>query len=167
MTLVADDVLLQATSSQILPELLDAAAWWAGRKDSKCSTSKYSYLQTGEGQTATLCLDGETLKTAKSENYLGMTLTAIGIKTAKSIQRVIAAEAEVTRLTNCNWSSLRLPPSQIGPAYNSVVRYKYTYSLLFLHNMKEIEATDQRLSDRTQRALLKTRENLHVTARKR
>lgn len=54
MTLVEDDVLLQATSSRMLQELVDAASWLSGKKDSTWSIPKQSYPQPSTEQTTTL-----------------------------------------------------------------------------------------------------------------
>lgn len=91
MKLVADDVLLQVTSSSMLQEILDAASWWSGRKDLTCIIAKVSYLQTITEQIETFNLDGERRKGAGSEHYLRRILKAAVIKAPRFFQRVGSA----------------------------------------------------------------------------
>lgn len=115
VTLVADDVLLQKASGRMLQEVQDAASWWTGRKESKWSIPKCTSLQRAGDQNKTVYLDGEPLKTAPQESYIGMMLSSAGIQREKYLQRSKSTEAEVMGLTNCTWWLTNVHTRQISP----------------------------------------------------
>lgn len=68
-------------------------------------------------------------------------------------------------LGNKRWWSMALRPCQCGPTFNTVVRSKYTYGLIFLErSVKRIKADDE-WSDMERRALLQRKAKIHDTAR--
>lgn len=123
--LVADDVLMQATTKQNLQHLLDAAKWWKKDRDVTWSLPKCSYLQLPEGQTnGTVYLDMEPVMISNAEVYLGVTLHADGLRPDRSIQRIENAGQEMDSFTNSGWWSMNLRPSQVALAFNAIGRAK-------------------------------------------
>lgn len=122
--LLADDLLILVRSRHKLQEPLGVADWWAHRKDAEWSVSKCVYLSEGEGEGEPVGLDGQKVKRARAETYLGMMLGAEGLSTAKSEQRTIRADADVAILTNMRWRWTALQPRQLGLAGDAMVRAK-------------------------------------------
>lgn len=59
---VADDVILQASSPEMLQQLLHCASWWQGARDASWSAEKSSYVTHMHCDLQDVCLDGIPLR---------------------------------------------------------------------------------------------------------
>lgn len=125
---------------------------------------KFSYLRLpSDSHNADVYIDGELLKLARTETYLGMTRSAERLRTESKARRIASARREVGAQINSTWWSAALNPGQFIPAFKAVVRAKYTYGLPFLHMTREKAKSDVRCCEIPREALPKTKALLHTT----
>lgn len=122
--LVADDVLLQASTQRKLQELLDASTFWKDRKEAEWSESKCSYLQLPGGgkQNRSMYVDEELVRVRYTELCLGMTLGAESLREDHNWRCLAQAGPDTHALVNRGQWSLVLRPCQSGPALNALFR---------------------------------------------
>lgn len=104
--------------------------------------------------------DGESMKAAKAEKYLVMTLRASGLTADRSKQRVTTDKQEMGNLTRFPWWSAALAPRQMGPAFNVTVREEYIYSFAFVPWDQGTGMEDRRGTEAEMKAMPRT--NMHV-----
>lgn len=117
--MVADDVLLQATSRAKRQSLLVWATWWQGRSDASWSTEKSTYLSPeADSDTSEVYLSGQRLKAAQANRYLGILLTPSGMNSDMTPARLAEGDAAAKILAQCNWWAMEIPVEQVQSIIN-------------------------------------------------
>ena len=108
LIMFADDVKLSAASPEVLQEMLDTSSVWAADHGMTWSTTKCFILQPDLGREANPTLAGETLRTVREVEYLGVTITNAGITGASTEKRCANAQLQLRNLVSIGLSRKNL-----------------------------------------------------------